>query len=103
MVDQKYSTEAEQGSRKTCSKLVLAEQREGKSIQPVVERGLFEILYIVEMRGNEIPEFQHLARNLRIAPLVRVQEGKSAQKQKECGSKHYKEHCQVPHRTPVLF
>ena len=59
--------------------LVLPQEGKGPRGQPVVQRGLLEVLDVVEPGGHEIPGLEHLARDLRVAPLVRVDQAVGAQ------------------------
>src|SRR5512136_700522 len=79
MVGEKDGQKAHERSRKTGGEFVLAKDGERESVEPVVQRRLLEIFYIVEERRYEIAAFEHFARYLRIAPLVRLDQGNAAE------------------------
>jgi len=53
---------------------VLAEEAETRRRGPVSQRRLLEVLDAVEARRDEIAALRHLARDLGIAPFVRLDE-----------------------------
>ena len=59
--------------------LALPQEGKGPRGQPVVQHGLLEVLDVVEPGGHEVPGLEHLARDLRVAPLVRVDQAVGTQ------------------------
>ena len=52
----------------------LAEQGEGNGGRPILQGRLFKILQPIQSRRNVIARRRHLARDFRIAPLIRIRE-----------------------------
>src|SRR5450759_555957 len=51
---------------------MFAEQGVGRGRRPVLQRWFFEILDVVQARGGPVAACHHLARDLGVPPLVRV-------------------------------
>ncbi len=79
MVDEEDGQKSHGRSGETGGKFVLAENGHRERAQPVMERRFVEELDIVEHRGDEVAAFEHLARYLRIASLIGIDEGNPAQ------------------------
>jgi len=63
----------ERGVQAGCE-FVVPEQLEGERRRPVLERGLFDVHEAVQMRHDPVAARDHLARNLGVAALVRIEQ-----------------------------
>jgi hypothetical protein len=79
MVNKEDGQKSHGRTGKTGGKFVLAEDRERKGAKPVVQGWFIKKLDIIEHGGDEVAALQHLARYLRIAALVGVDEGNPPQ------------------------
>jgi hypothetical protein len=74
------------------------EDLEDKGFQPVVERRFLEVLDVVQVGGDEVSPFEHLAGDLRVAPLVGIDEGELAQPLEKGEAEDDGEHEEVAQR-----
>src|SRR5512141_2507744 len=67
------------GGEEPRGELALPEEGEGERVPPVEERGFLEVHHTVQVRGDEVAPDEHLPRDLRVPPLVGLQQGDRSQ------------------------
>ena len=78
-VGQQHTAKREQHRGRAHRPLARAEQFQATGHDPVHQRWFLEIVHAVEPRGDPVAARHHLARNLRVAPLVGIGQRITAQ------------------------
>ena len=72
-------------------RLVHAEHRVAEHDEPVEQRRLVEVRLALEVRHDPVAASEHLARDLRVAALVRLEQVERQRRVKEQGGKNDEE------------